>query len=174
LVLKLNLSIAQQAPLSADEVMKNALRAAAIENKKVFIIFHASWCGWCRKMDSSMNDRSCKQFFEDNYVIRHLDVDEFSDDKKALQNPGANELRSRYYGDSVGIPFWLIFDKEGNLLADSKLRSVGSGLEAKGDNVGCPAEETEIRYFIKVLRETSRISPQQEDMIVKRFRLNKE
>src|SRR5580698_7597634 len=112
-------SNAQHATWSADEIMKEAFQTANKENKKVFIIFHASWCGWCHKMDSSMNDKSCKKFFDDNFVIRHLDVDEFKEDKKVLENPGAIELRAKYHGDSCGIPFWLIFDKGGKLLTDS-------------------------------------------------------
>jgi len=166
-------SYAQRAPLGADDIMKEALQQASKENKKVFIIFHASWCGWCHKMDSSMNDKTCKNFFEDNFVIRHLDVDEYKEDKKALQNPGANELRTKYHGDSVGIPFWFILDKDGKLLADSKIRSDGADFDAAGDNVGCPSEEKEVVYFIKILKATTALTPQQEDAIAKRFSKNK-
>ena len=165
---------AQHAALSADEIMKEAFQTANKENKKVFIMFHASWCGWCHKMDSSMNDKTCKKFFDDNFVIRHLDVDEFKEDKKALQNPGANELRTQYHGDSVGIPFWLIFDKDGKLLADSKLRPDGAGFDVNGDNVGCPSEEKEVVYFIKLLKATTTLTPDQENAIAKRFNKNKE
>ncbi len=165
---------AQKVPLSADEIMKGALLQATKENKKVFIIFHASWCGWCHKMDSSMNDKSCKQFFDDNFIVRHLDVDEYKEDKKALQNPGANELRTKYHGDSVGIPFWLIFDKDGKLLADSKIRTDGASFDSAGDNVGCPSEEKEVVYFIKVLKSTTALTPQQEEIISRRFSQNKE
>jgi thiol-disulfide isomerase/thioredoxin len=167
-------SYAQHAALSADEIMKEAFQTANKENKKVFIMFHASWCGWCHKMDSSMNDKTCKKFFDDNFVIRHLDVDEFKEDKKALQNPGANELRTQYHGDSVGIPFWLIFDKDGKLLADSKLRPDGAGFDANGDNVGCPSDEKEVAYFIKLLKATTALTPDQENAIAKRFSKNKE
>jgi thiol-disulfide isomerase/thioredoxin len=165
---------AQLSALSADEVMKEAFQTANKENKKVFIMFHASWCGWCRKMDSSMNDKSCKKYFDDNFVVRHLDVDEFKEDKKALQNPGANELRTKYHGDSVGIPFWLIFDKDGKLLADSKIRSEGAGFEMNGDNVGCPSEPKEVDYFIKILKTTTSLPAEQEDAITKRFSKNSE
>src|SRR5262245_59579866 len=97
-------SFAQHDPLSADEIMREAMQTAAKENKNVFVIFHASWCGWCHKMDTSINDKTCKDFFYKNYVIRHLVVDE-SRDKKALENPGADELRAKYHGDNEGIPF---------------------------------------------------------------------
>src|SRR5258705_8035238 len=103
---------AQRGPLSADEIMQEAMQQAAKEKKNVLIIFHASWCGWCHKMDSSINDKTCKNFFDNNYVVRHLVVDE-SKDKKNLENPGADELRTKYHGDGQGIPFWLVFDKDG-------------------------------------------------------------
>ncbi len=162
---------AQGGPLSADEIMQEALQQAAKENKNIMIIFHASWCGWCHKMDSSMNDKTCKKFFDDNYVVRHLVVDE-SKDKKNLENPGADELRSKYHGDGEGIPFWLVFDKEGNFLADSQIRPEGASPGSKGDNVGCPAQEKEVAYFIDVLKKTSRITAAQETAIQKRFRQN--
>ena len=161
---------AQDPPLSAGEILKEAYQAATKENKKVFIIFHASWCGWCHRMDKSMNDETCKKFFEDNFVIRHLVVDE-STDKKNLENPGADELRNTYYGVGQGIPFWLVFDKDGKLLADSKIRVEGEGPD-KGTNTGCPANEKEVDYFISVLEKTTNLNSSQLAVIRKRFREN--
>ena len=120
-----------------------------------------------------MNDENCKRYFEDNFVIRYLDVDEFTEDKKALQNPGANDLRTRYHGDSAGIPFWLVFDKDGKMLADSKIRADGDGFDKDGDNVGCPSEPGEVVYFVKVLKTLTLLTPQQESIITKRFGKNK-
>ena len=124
-------------------------------------------------MDSSINDKSCKKFFDDNYVIEHLVVYE-SKDKKILENPGAIELLTKYHGNDEGIPFWLVFDKDGNLLADSKVRTEGSGSDFRGQNVGCPAAENEVAYFIDVLRKTSHITKEQEAAIQKRFRQNED
>ena len=160
----------QSATPTAVDILKDAYQVAAKENKKVFIIFHASWCGWCHKMDSSMNDKTCKKFFDDNFVIRHLVVDE-SADKKNLETPGADLMKTEYNGDGQGIPFWLLFDKDGNLLADSKMRAEGAGPET-GDNTGCPASEKEVDYFISVLQKTSKLSSTQLDIIRKRFRQN--
>ena len=162
---------AQTSPSSADHILKEAYQQAAKEQKNVLIIFHASWCGWCHKMDSSINDKSCKKFFDDNYVIRHLVVDE-SRDKKNLENPGADQLRTKYHGDDEGIPFWLVFDKDGNLLADSQIRPDGTSLNAKGENVGCPAAEKEVAHFIEVLKKTSHIKADEQAAIQKRFRKN--
>ena len=161
---------AQPAPASAADILKEASLQAAKENKNVFVMFHASWCGWCHRMDNSMNDEACKKFFDDSYVIRHLVVDE-SKDKLHLENPGAKELKVKYHGDGQGIPFWLVFDKDGNLLSDSKMRKEGDGPE-KGDNTGCPANEKEVGFFINVLKETSSLNPEQLEIIRKRFREN--
>jgi len=161
-----------QAKLSADAIMKQAFEEAAREKKNVFLIFHASWCGWCHRMDKSMNDEGCKKFFDDNFVIRHMVVDE-SADKKDLETPGAAELRTKYHGDNQGIPFWLVFDKDGSLLADSKMRKEEEGPEA-GQNTGCPAHEEEVAHFMKVLQKTTRLNTEQLAVIQKRFRKNAE
>ncbi len=161
---------AQSTATPAEVILKEAYQQAAKENKNVFVIFHASWCGWCHKMDKSMNDDMCKKFFDDNFVITHLVVDE-SPDKKNLENPGADELRKKYYGDGQGIPYWLVFDKEGKLLADSKMRTEGAGPET-GNNTGCPAAEAEVDYFISVLKKTSKLNAAQLEIIRKRFRQN--
>lgn len=165
------LSFAQSGPLSANDILHDALQQATKENKKVFIIFHASWCGWCHKMENSINDKTCKDFFDKNFVIRYLVVDE-SKDKKNLENPGANELRSKYHGDNEGIPFWLIFDNDGNLVADSQKRPEGASLDTKGENIACPATENEVTYFISVLKKISPISEAEQAAIQKRFRQN--
>jgi hypothetical protein len=159
-----------QSPKSAGEILKQAYSIAAKEKKNVFVIFHASWCGWCKKMDTAMNDRSVNKFFTDNYVIRHLVVYE-SKGKENLENPGALDLLKKYKGDDQGIPYWLVFDKEGKLLADSKVRPEGGGLET-GENSGCPASEKEVAYFLTVLKETSPLTETELAIIQKRFREN--
>src|ERR1700730_9293395 len=106
---------------SAEVIIKEALVEAATTHKNVFIIFHASWCGWCHKMDNSMNDEKLKPFFDKNYIVVHLTVDE-SRDKKELENPGAVELRKKYHGEQQGLPYWFILDAKGNFLADARLK----------------------------------------------------
>lgn len=158
-------------PPSAQQILKTAYAQAKKENKNVFVIFHASWCGWCHKMDSSMNDAVCRKFFGDNYVICHLVVHE-SKGKEQLESPGALELMKEYRGDQSGIPFWLIFNSDGKWLSDSKMRSEGAGAAASGINVGCPATEQEVAFFVEVLKRTSRLGPDQLKVIQKRFLQN--
>jgi thioredoxin-related protein len=159
---------AQAPPLSADAILKEASAQATKEHKKVFIIFHASWCGWCHRMDSIMNNADCKKLFTDNFVIRHLVVLE-AKDKKQLENPGGMELMEKYHGKGMGIPFWLIFDAQGKLLADGLIRADGVGLDQTGENSGCPATKEEVAHFVKVLKQTTSLNAGQLAVIEKNF-----
>ena len=159
---------AVQKPLSADSILKTAMAKAARENKNLLVMFKASWCTWCHKMDSSINDRQCKASFDDNYVICRLVVQE-SKTKKNLENPGAEDLFTKYSGPDLGLPLWLILDKNGNLLADSQIRKEGDGLDKKGENTGCPTAPPEVKYFISVLKKTSHMSGAELGAVEKRF-----
>ena len=164
------LSFSQKAPASAEEIMKEAFAAAKKENKKIMVIFHASWCSWCHKMDTSLNDPSVKKYFDNNFVIRHMVVFE-SKVKKDLENPGAGEMLSKYNGNDDGIPFWLIFDKNEKFLADSRRTSMENGVE-KLRNTGCPATKEEVDYFVEVLKKTTALNEDELTKIRTRFRRN--
>jgi thiol-disulfide isomerase/thioredoxin len=162
--------LAQKAPASADEVMKEAYAAAKKANKKVLLMFHASWCGWCHKMDTSLNDPSVKKLFDDNFIIRHLVVFE-SKGKENLENPGALEMLTKYEGKEEGIPFWLIFDGDGKFIADSRMKTTVNGVE-KLQNTGCPASKEEVDHFITVLKKVTSLNQEELEKIRTRFRKN--
>ena len=161
---------AQKAPLSSEEIMKEAFVSAKKQNKKVLVMFHASWCGWCHKMDTSLNDASVKKFFDDYFVIRHLVVFE-SKGKENLENSGALEMLERHEGKDQGIPFWLIFDKDKKFLFDSRMPASVNGT-VKLQNTGCPASKEEVEYFIDVLKKTTDLKEDQLEKIRTRFRRN--
>lgn len=157
------ITYAQPTP-TADDVLKKALTKASKENKNVLVIFHASWCGWCRKMDSSLNDPSVKEFFDQNFVITHLTIME-ADNKKNLENPGALDWKKKWGGEKIeSIPYWVALDKNGKEIADSQMQP--------GKNTGCPAEADEVNYFITVLKKTTAITDEQATAVEKRFRRN--
>ena len=173
LALVLNVTCFAQKELpSAEIVMKAAYKQATEEHKKVMVIFHASWCGWCRKMEASINEPALNKMFTDNYIIVYLDVLE-QPAKKNLENPGSLELMTKYKGDKAGLPFWYITDAKGTELADSQVRPTGAGFESYGENVGCPASESEVAFFIQILKSTSNLRDDQLSLIGKRFAENK-
>jgi thiol-disulfide isomerase/thioredoxin len=163
---------AQTSMPSSENVLKQAYAQAGAENKKVMLIFHASWCGWCKKMEASLSDSLCKKMFDDNYVIAKLDVME-QPAKAALENPGSLAVLKKYKGEKAGLPFWLILDANGKLLADSQMRPEGASLDTPGESMGCPASDKEVAYFVKLLKATSTLTDEQLAVIAKRFAQNK-
>jgi len=159
---------AQKSIPTAGEVMMNAYQDAARSNKKVLLIFHASWCGWCHKMDSSLNDPAIKKYFDDNFVIVHLTVLE-SKEKKNLENSGAEALMEQYNGKEQGLPYWAFLDANGKLLFDSQLRKKQADGTVKGSNIGCPASPEEVKHFVHLLRHLTTLTNDQFLQVPTRF-----
>jgi len=133
----------------ADVVLNKALTQAKAENKNVLLVFHASWCGWCKLMEKNMNLPTTKSLFDENYVTAYLDVQERGE-KKSLENPGGQELMNKYKGETAGLPFWLMLSPKGEVLADS--------FDAKGENIGSPASPEEVASFLVKLEKTSKLN----------------
>lgn len=165
LLLQVFVSQSQTSVPSADEVLKPVYAEAAKGKKNVLLIFHASWCGWCRKMDTSLQDPAVKPLIDKYYEIAHLTVHE-SPDKRNLENPGAQELEAKLGGENQGLPYWAVLDKNGSLLANSQYKP--------GENTGCPASEEEVAYFIRVLKTTSPLKDNELEIIRQRFRKNEQ
>jgi thioredoxin-related protein len=162
----------QTPPEPASQILDKAYKQAAAEKKNVMVVFHASWCGWCKKFEASINDPSCKTYFEKSYVICYLDILETKN--KGLENPGAEEIFNQNGGKGGGgIPYFLIYDKKGKLLADSKMKPAGSDPNAKPANIGCPASEEEVAAFVEILKKTSKINDKEIAAVTERFKKNK-
>lgn len=166
-------SQAQTKVAPASVVMSAAYKLAGAQHKKVLLIYHASWCGWCRKMDSCLYDASCRKFFEDNFVITHLTIQESKDNKK-LENPGAQAMAEKQGGKDQGLPYWVILDEKGKMLYNSRLSLDDKPSTNLTPNVGCPASEQEVKAFVNLLRKTTRLNEDALTAIFNRFRQNEQ
>jgi len=161
-------ALAQQSLPSAESLLRKAYKLAAATKKNIFVIFHASWCGPCKTMQVSMNDKKIKAFFDSNYIIVDLVAFEFDESEN---NPGAGELLQRHNDNKASIPFWMIQDATGKVLGDSRVVPAYS-TDGTKENMGCPSTEKEVDYFVSLLKKTSVLTIQQLEAIRKRFRAN--
>lgn len=136
-------------PAPAQDVLNAALKQATTTEKNVFLIFHASWCVWCKRLDTMLSDQEVKGIIGKYYVVTHLDIQEVKPGKKdSLENPGGNEIAAKLGGANSGLPFFAFLDGNGKKLADSNVMP-------KGQNIGYPAAKEEIVEFGKLLEATA-------------------
>jgi thiol:disulfide interchange protein len=145
----LAICVAMAAPPAASEILKSAQKDAKAAKKNVMVIFHASWCGWCKKLDAFLADPKMGKMMTDSYVIVHLDVLE-NPDKKELENAGAMDLMQKWGGGTVGLPFTVVLDPSGKMVSSSLTTPM-----KPNTNIGYPAAPEEITYFMTMLKATA-------------------
>ncbi len=145
-----NLALAADPP-STTELLKGAFATAKAEKKNVWVIFHASWCGWCKKLDAFITMPEYKSILEKNFVIVHLDVME-NGPQKALENAGSLEYMTKLGGEKAGLPFFAMLDPNGKVLIDSMMAVPG---KQEKQNTGHPMEPSEVAHFMAMLQKAA-------------------
>ncbi len=143
------LTLAAQTPPPAAQVLEEAKAKAAGEQKNVFLIFHASWCAWCRKLDTFIETPENKAIIDRYFVVAHLTVQEQAD-KAALNHPGGEEIMAQVGGKNSGLPYFAFLDARGALIVGSTLPPEGN---RRGSNIGYPVQPEEIDWFMTMLRK---------------------
>jgi hypothetical protein len=103
-------------PLDARELLAEALRQAAAENKRVIVQETATWCGPCWSLSRFLDEQ--RSLWEGDYLWVKLDH-RWTDAREV-----AAELRGT---PAAMIPWWGMLDADGKLLATS-LRADGEGI----------------------------------------------
>ncbi|MCQ4142555.1 thioredoxin family protein [Chryseobacterium sp. EO14] len=144
----------------ADVVLNKALTEAKSKNKNVLLMFHASWCKWCHVMEKNMNLPETKPIFDKKFVTAYVDVQEMGE-KKKLENPGGEALMEKYKGKEAGLPFWLVLNPKGEVLADS--------FNDKNENLGCPSTTEEVDVFVAKLKKSSKMNDKELQTVKQTF-----
>jgi len=152
-------------PIPAQEIIVKAVKEADESNKKTLIAFHASWCSWCKRLEAALDRPDVKSVIDRYFVVQWLTINERSE-KKALENPGSDKLLAEWTkGVNSGIPFYVLLDSDGKLIASS-IRAVKPG--EKPGNIGFPGNEEERIAFVAFLKTAAlNISDSEEALIIK-------
>lgn len=137
-------------PPSASQIMAEAEAQASAQNKSILVIFHASWCSWCRRFEQFIASKDVEPVITRHFVIARVDVQE-RDDKKPLDTPGGDELMAKLGSqDANGLPFFAFLDSGGKLIANS-LRPVPG--KNQSENIGHPVAPEEVDWFLVMLHK---------------------
>jgi len=142
---------AAQQPPSAEQVLAAAKSDAVAQHKPIFLVFGASWCPPCRQMEAFMGDRKIRPILEKYFVLASLHVLEQRGKHPELNSPGSEKLLADFGGESMGVPFLVVLDPQGQLLINSN-RPVKQ--KPAGENIGYPAIPVEIDWFMTMLHKT--------------------
>jgi thiol-disulfide isomerase/thioredoxin len=155
------------APKDADVLIKDALADAKKSGRVVFVRFTATWCGWCRLMEKTLDEPAVRERFDKQFVVVTLDVLE-QGPKKPFENPNGEKWLNSLGGAGGGIPFFATLDSKGKKLIDSNLMPTG-----QNKNLGCPATDEEIKLFGDYLDKSGKkLSADDKAFILGRFKAN--
>jgi thioredoxin-related protein len=135
-------------PDSAQTILKAAVIKAQSSKLNVLLIFHATWCGWCKRLERAINDTAVKPLIDENYIVTMLDVKDRGDKIQTYENPGGQNIMSEFGGNNAGLPFIVFLNGKGTMIANSNVMP-------KNQNIGYPGSKEEISAFVKILQKTA-------------------
>ena len=129
----------------AQQMLDDALAQAKEQEKRVFFILSASWCGPCRMLARFVAAEKAE--LEQHYVFVKLDI---SRDKHA------EALRQRYKeSKSGGVPWFAVLDTTGQVLITSNAPAEEAEVENVNSNIGFPSSPEGIEHFLTILKQTA-------------------
>jgi len=164
-LLATTLGLAADPPRAAGEILAEAETTAAAQHKTIFLMFHASWCGWCHRLDQFIETPDIKPIIQKYFVPTWLTIQE-REEKAALNTPGAGNVWDRVSGKPAGLPFFAFLDEKGEPIVSS--------LQPDGSNIGYPNEPQEIDWFMVMLKKAApAMSPNESETLARQLRTKK-
>lgn len=112
----------------AGKIVGDAVESAKSQGKSVFVWFGAPECEWCDRFEGVLRKPAVSEAMGAGFVVAKVD---------SSRNPGGNEKLRELGGPNVeGIPFFVVLDGAGNVIARSQ--------PDKGENIGYPGTDAEL------------------------------
>ncbi len=165
LLIGASLMMAAEAPPTADSLLSEGQSKAAPGHKTVFLIFHASWCGWCHKLDQFMATPEIQPILDKYFVAVHVVVEEHGD-KESLDNPGGAEWMAKLGNKDGGLPFFAFLDGRGEAIVNSMRPG---DAKSKAANIGYPSAPEEIDWFMTMLGKAAPKMPAAESVTIEQW-----
>jgi hypothetical protein len=134
---------AQAAPATAEAALSEADAHATAGNKRLLLIFHASWCVYCRLFDMMLADRQAGPIMARHFGVLHMRAQERKPEMQAQQLAGADDVYHRYAPEGAGLPYMVVLGEGAAKIADSMIG---------GENFGFPVEPQELDAFDAMIR----------------------
>ncbi|WP_254509370.1 carboxypeptidase regulatory-like domain-containing protein [Anatilimnocola floriformis] len=139
----------------AQKMLDTALVQAKADDKKVFLIFSASWCGPCRLLSRFLATHKVE--LSKHFVFVKLDVS---------RDENAEALQERFPESKTGgIPWFCVLDHDGKEIVNSNLPKTTA--DSENANIGFPTKAEETSHFAEMLKTSApRLSENQLKSIV--------
>jgi thioredoxin 1 len=107
---------------------KSNLELAKKSNRKILLVFGASWCIDCRTLDQFMNRPEVSEIIQKDYILQKVDVGDFD------KNLGFVNLFDVKLLDN-GIPALVILDKEEKILSKTLNKEFSNSSKNNSDRI---------------------------------------
>ena len=152
---------ARAAGLSATALVAQEAAAAAAEDRRLLVMFFASWCPWCRRLNATFTDPAVAPLLDAHVRILHLRVEERAPAMAALGLSEADALyRGWAGGDPPGLPFLAALDGAAEVVTTSIQ-------PAAGGNFGFPVSDGELAGFDAMLAAAAPAMPAAERGVIR-------
>lgn len=139
-------SAAAQLPAAsaAQTAAAKAAADAAPSNRRLLLVFYASWCVYCRLFDRLLQDHDAGPIIDRHLAVLHMRAGERKPEMQAQQLAGADEVYASFTSANSGFPYLVVLDAKGKKVTDS--------IMADGMNFGFPAKPDELDGFAKMMK----------------------
>lgn len=148
-------------PKTAQAILAKAEAESATTKRPILLLFGATWCVFCTRLESFLHSPPVEPIFTKNYVLVQMDVLERSGNL-AKETPGGTAMMDQYTdnfpsfppGSHEGLPYYVVLNSQGKKLADS------------GD-IGYPGGDQGLERFSTLLKNTApQMTPAQRAKII--------